>query len=178
MAGATAGEVTVRNLSPLSLQADTAICTALERAGAGLVSEADSVTALRRELRAFRFDATQCPDLFPALVALAAAAEGVSVIEGAGRLHSKECDRADTLQEEYARLGIAIDLPDENRMLVRGGAIRPAEVWSHGDHRIAMSLAVAALRCTGGSVTLRDAEVVSKSYPGFYEALDALRIQA
>ena len=87
-------------------------------------------------------------------------------------------DRADALREEYARLGIAIDLPDENRMLVRGGAIRPAEVWSHGDHRIAMSLAVAALRCTGGSVTLRDAEVVSKSYPGFYEALDALRIQA
>ena len=178
VAGATAGEVTVRNLSPLSLQADTAICTALERAGAGLVSEADSVTALRRELRAFRFDATQCPDLFPALVALAAAAEGVSVIEGAGRLRSKECDRADALREEYARLGIAIDLPDENRMLVRGGEIRPAEVWSHGDHRIAMSLAVSALRSTGGSVTLHDAEVVSKSYPGFYEALDALRIQA
>ena len=43
---------------------------------------------------------------------------GVSVIEGAGRLHSKECDGADTLQEEYARLGIAIDLPDENRMQI------------------------------------------------------------
>ncbi len=177
-AGATAGEVTVRNLSPLSLQADTAICTALERAGAGLVTQADTVTASRRDLRAFRFDATQCPDLFPALVALAAAAEGVSVIEGAGRLAYKECDRADALREEYARLGIEIELPDENRMLVRGGTIRPAEVWSHGDHRIAMSLAVAALRCTGGTVTLRDAEVVAKSYPGFYDALDALRIPA
>lgn len=178
VAGATAGEVTVRNLSTLSLQADTAVCTALERAGAGLVTEAQSVTASRRALRAFRFDATHCPDLFPALVALAAAADGVSTIEGTRRLACKESDRAEALREEYAKLGIRIELPDGNRMIVRGGSIRPAEVNSHGDHRIAMSLALAALRCTAGAVTIRNAEVVSKSYPGFYEALDALRIQA
>ena len=71
VAGATAGEVTVRNVSMLSKQADTAICTALVRAGAAVINEEDSVTALHRPLRAFEFDATNCPDLFPALAALA-----------------------------------------------------------------------------------------------------------
>ena len=71
VAGATAGEVTVRNASMLSKQADTAICTALVRAGAAVINEEDSVTALHRPLRAFEFDATNCPDLFPALAALA-----------------------------------------------------------------------------------------------------------
>ena len=72
--GATAGEITVRNVSMLSKQADTAVCTALVRAGAELIHEADRITVRRRPLRAFEFDATQCPDLFPPLAALAAAA--------------------------------------------------------------------------------------------------------
>jgi len=73
VAGAVAGEVTVKNVSMLSKQADTAICTALVRAGAAVINDEDSVTASHRPLRAFEFDATHCPDLFPALAALAAA---------------------------------------------------------------------------------------------------------
>ena len=69
VAGAVAGEVTVRNISMLSKQADTAVCTALVRAGAAVINEADSVTAISRPLHGFEFDATNCPDLFPALAA-------------------------------------------------------------------------------------------------------------
>ena len=72
VAGAVAGEVTLHNVSILSKQADTAVCTALVRAGAELIHEADRLTVRRRPLRAFEFDATQCPDLFPPLAALAA----------------------------------------------------------------------------------------------------------
>ena len=86
VAGAVAGEVTVKNVSMLSKQADTAICTALVRAGAAVINDEDSVTASHRPLRAFEFDATHCPDLFPALAALAAAAQGESVIRGTSRL--------------------------------------------------------------------------------------------
>ena len=64
VAGAVAGEVTLHNVSILSKQADTAVCTALVRAGAELIHEADRITVRRRPLRAFEFDATQCPDLF------------------------------------------------------------------------------------------------------------------
>lgn len=102
--------MTLHNVSILSKQADTAVCTALVRAGAELIHEADRITVRRRPLRAFEFDATQCPDLFPPLAALAAACEGESLITGTSRLAHKESDRAETLREEYAKVGIEIDL--------------------------------------------------------------------
>ena len=173
--GATAGEITVRNVSMLSKQADTAICTALVRAGAAVIHEGDTVTAAHRPLQAFEFDATNCPDLFPALAALAAAADGVSVLHGTSRLTYKECNRADAIRDEYARLGIEVDTSEENVMKIRGGAVHGADVSSHNDHRMAMSLAVAALRADG-AVTIRGAESVAKSYPEFFEALEQVRI--
>lgn len=176
VAGAIAGEVTVKNISTLSKQADTAICQALERAGAGLIIEQDTVTVSRRELRAFEFDATNAPDLFPALAALAAAAEGESVIIGTNRLRHKESDRAETIRQEYEKLGIDIDISEPNIMRIRGGEIHPAEVFSHDDHRIAMSLAISALRCKG-EVKITNAECVEKSYPTFFDDLESLLVR-
>lgn len=171
VAGAVAGEVTVKNVSMLSKQADTAICTALVRAGAAVINDEDSVTASHRPLRAFEFDATHCPDLFPALAALAAAAQGESVIRGTSRLEHKECNRADAIREEYAKAGIEVDTSQEDVMRIRGGRIRQARVQSHGDHRMAMSMAVAGLLCDG-EMTIEGAECVAKSYPGFFEDLE------
>lgn len=145
VAGAVAGEVTIRNLSVLSRQADTAVMTALVRAGASVIDEGDTITVAHRPLQAFSFDATQCPGLFPALAALAASAEGTSVIKGTSRLENKEGNRAESIREEYAKLGIEVDLDEEDTMKIRGGRIRGGHVHSHDDHRIAMSLAVAAL---------------------------------
>lgn len=173
VAGAIAGEVTIKNISTLSKQADTAICHALERAGAGLIIEQDSITVSKRKLRAFEFDATNSPDLFPALAALAAAAEGESVIIGTERLRHKESDRAETIQREYEKLGIEVDISENNIMRIRGGEIRPATTYSHNDHRIAMSIAVSALRCEG-EVIIEGAECVEKSYPTFFEDLESI----
>ena len=175
VAGATAGEITVRNVSTLSKQADTAICTALVRAGAAVINEPDAVTAVHRPLHAFEFDATNCPDLFPALAALAAAADGVSTIRGTSRLEYKECNRAEAIREEYGKLGIEVDTSEEDVMRIRGGAIHGARTRSHGDHRMAMSLAVAALR-SDGAVTIEGAESVAKSYPRFFEDLELVRV--
>ena len=177
VAGAIAGEATVRNTPPLSKQADTAIITALTRAGAQVLHDRDSVTAVARPLTAFEFDATQCPDLFPVLAALAAAAEGESVIIGTRRLEHKESNRAETLREEYEKLGIVINIEEDNVMRIRGGEIHAAECEAHGDHRIAMSLALSALRCTDGEVMVHGAECVAKSYPDFFADLDSLRIK-
>lgn len=177
VAGAIAGEVTVRNISMLSKQADIAVCRALERAGASLIIEHDRITVASRELHAFEFDATNSPDLFPALVALAAAADGVSVIRGLKRLSHKESDRGEVLREEYAKLGIEIELDyDEDLMRVVGGTPAAADVDSHDDHRIAMSLAVTALRLAE-PVAIRHAECVMKSYPSFFDDLDSLKIK-
>lgn len=175
VAAAIAGEVTVNNLSTLSRQADTAICRALERAGASLIIEENSITVAHRELEAFSFDATNCPDLFPALVALAAASEGVSTLYGIRRLRGKESDRGEVLKEEYAKLGIDIELDyDEDVMRVVGGMPEVAEVDSHDDHRIAMSLAVTALRLAE-PITIKNSECVAKSYPSFFEDIEMLK---
>ena len=173
VAGAIAGEVTIKNLSTLSKQADTAICRALERAGAGIIIEQDSITVSKRKLRAFEFDATNAPDLFPALAALATAAEGESVIIGTDRLRHKESDRAETIQREYEKLGIEVDISEKNIMRIRGGEIHSATTFSHNDHRIAMSIAVSALRCDG-EVVIEGAECVEKSYPTFFEDLESI----
>lgn len=174
VAGATAGEVTVGNVRTLSKQADTAICTALVRAGASVIHEPDSVTVSARPLHAFEFDATHCPDLFPALAALAASAEGTTVLRGTSRLVHKECDRAASIRDEYGKLGIEVDLSEPNTMRIRGGAMHGYRVDSHGDHRMAMSLAVAALR-SDGTMTIDGAECVAKSYPTFFDELEKLR---
>lgn len=174
VAGAAAGEVTIRNLSMLSKQADTAVMTALVRAGAAVVDEGDTITVAHRPLQAFTFDATQCPGLFPALAALAASSEGVSIITGTSRLENKENNRAESIREEYAKLGIEVDLDEENTMKIRGGRIQGGRVHSHDDHRIAMSLAVAALNADS-PVTIESAGCVAKSFPDFFERLESLR---
>ena len=175
VAAAIAGEVTVRNISTLSRQADTLVCRALERAGASIIIEEGAITVAHRPLEAFIFDATNSPDLFPALVALAAAAEGVSTIRGIERLRGKESDRGEVLKEEYRKLGIDIELDyDENVMRVVGGKPHAADVDSHDDHRIAMSLAITALRIEE-EVAIRNRECVVKSYPSFFEDLEMLK---
>lgn len=174
--GALAGEVRVENISSLSLQADTAVCRALERAGAPITceTEAGSLTVSRGQLKAFRFDATQCPDLFPVLTALAASCEGTSEIMGTSRLEFKESNRAEVLQEEFSKLGVQVDISSqEDTMRITGGPIHGALCSAHGDHRIAMALALAALR-SSSPITIQGAECVKKSYPTFFDDLEML----
>lgn len=173
VAGAVAGEVTVENMSLLSLQADTAIIKALISAGAEVESTDNTITVRHRRLKAFEFDATHCPDLFPALVALAANCKGTTTLYGAERLLHKESNRAATLAEEYSKAGIEVNIDEENVMRVRGGQIHGCMIDSHGDHRIAMSMAIAALTADS-PITIEGAECVAKSYPSFFEELGQL----
>ncbi len=174
VAGATAGSITIRNLNHISLQADLAIIEALARAGAEIITTNSSVTVHGGPLHAFEFDATDCPDLIPALAALAASCEGTSVLTGTQRLTYKESNRAETIAEVFGRLGIGVDLSEENTMRITGGPVSSAVVDSHNDHRIAMAAAVAALS-SDDSVVIEGADAADKSYPNFWNDLDTLR---
>jgi len=169
VAGALAGEITVRGLEPRSLQPDRAVCEALERCGAEVGIAAERITARRRDLRPFAMDLAGAPDLFPPLVALACFCEGTTRLAGADRLRYKESDRAAALVEEFGRLGAAVRL-EGNALVVRGGRLHGGTAASRGDHRIAMALAVAGLRADA-EVAVEDARAVEKSYPGFFEGL-------
>ena len=173
VAGAVSGEVTIHNLNPLSLQADTAIIDALTRAGAEIITTTDSVTVRKSKLHAFQFDATHCPDLFPALAALAANCEGTSTIRGTHRLTHKESNRAQTIADTFTRMGIQTDIETDDLMQITGGPIHSATVESYNDHRIAMAAAVSALTCDD-RITIRNANAVDKSYPEFWDDLDTL----
>jgi 3-phosphoshikimate 1-carboxyvinyltransferase len=176
VAGAIAGAITVTGLDLQSAQADKAILQVLQQTGAVLKMDQAGVHVQTTQLQPFHFDATDCPDLFPPLVALAAYCDGTSTIQGTNRLTHKESNRALTLQEEFAKLGVAIELQD-NLMLVKGGgAVKTATVHSRHDHRIAMACAVAALRANG-SVTIEEPMAVNKSYPGFWEDLRQLQVK-
>lgn len=167
VAGAIAGQAEVDNLNIRSAQSDKAILSALEKAGAKVMQGMFTVLIEKAPLHAFEFDATDCPDLFPPLVALAANCEGLSTIRGVSRLAHKESDRGKTLQEEFGKLGVSIELLGDV-MGVRGTQhLLGAVVHSHHDHRIAMACATAALNAEG-PVRIQAAEAVNKSYPEFW----------
>jgi 3-phosphoshikimate 1-carboxyvinyltransferase len=170
VAGAIAGGVTVKGLDVLSKQADKEILKALMDSGVNISIEEKQIiinAPLAENGKPFHFNATDCPDLFPPLVALAAYCKGTTVIEGVSRLSHKESNRAITLQEEFKKMGVAIKLQDDLMMIEGGNEVKAAGIFSHYDHRIAMACAVAALKADGETI-IEEAEAVNKSYPGFY----------
>ncbi len=174
VAGAIAGPITVRGLDLLSTQADRAVVDALMKAGAAIAMDGKQIDLHPVSLTAFDFDATDCPDLFPPLVALASACEGISLIKGVSRLAHKESNRGLTLQEEFAKLGVKVEL-DGDLMRIQGvKQLDEAVLHSRHDHRIAMACAVAALRAKG-PVQIEEADAVNKSYPDFYDHLRQLQ---
>jgi 3-phosphoshikimate 1-carboxyvinyltransferase len=172
VAGALNGELTIKGLHQTSKQSDMAVMKALRDAGAKMKISNDQIEISTSSLKAFSFDATHSPDLFPPLAALAAFCDGVSTIKGVTRLIHKESDRAHSLRQEFGKLMINIDI-DGDIMSITGGKPQGAKVESHDDHRIAMAMAVAALKANG-RVYIRDSQCVAKSYPGFFDDLRML----
>jgi len=173
VAGAIAGPITVKGLDMYSTQADRGVLQALMDCGCHLSVQPESIEIGPLPLKAFHFNANDCPDLFPPLVALAAYCEGTTVIEGVNRLTHKESNRALTLQQEFTKLGIEINV-QEDMMLIKGGTgVKGSTTHSHHDHRIAMACAVGGLKADG-EVVIQEAEAINKSYPEFYDHLEKL----
>lgn len=173
VAGAIAGEINVEGLDINSPQADKAIMSALKIAGAKISIDNNTITISPADLVAFNFDATDCPDLFPPLVALAAYCDGITSIKGVSRLTHKESDRSASLQQEFGKMGVKIEVKDDDMLIKGNGKLNGAHVHSHHDHRIAMACAVAALKANG-ETTIHNAEAINKSYPDFYDHLQKL----
>lgn len=176
VAGAVKGNVTVRGLKVCSFQADKAILQSLKAAGAVMVVKEDFISVSASALHAFETDATDCPDLFPPLAALAAYSKGISKIKGVSRLAHKESHRGLTIQQELGKLGVEVKLEGDEMIIKGEKSFHSSIVTSHNDHRIAMMAAVLALGCKE-SLTIENAEAVNKSYPAFFEHLTRLGIR-
>jgi len=169
VAAALAGRITVDKLAEDSRQADRRVIEVLRAAGAAVSTLATEVTVAAGKLKAFDFDATESPDLFPPLAALACFCEGLSTIRGVCRLKHKESDRATALVEEFSRIGARLEIRG-NVMRIEGGRLEGGVVSSRSDHRMAMAAAVAGLRA-GNGVRVEGHQAVTKSYPRFFEDL-------
>ena len=174
VAGAIAGEITITGLIDNQLQADSGILKVLKEAGAEIKQDEGSITVKQNHLRAFEFDATDCPDLFPVLAILAACCRGESYIKGVHRLFNKESNRAESIGEMLENFDVPYSMEDDSFCITGVRKLQGTVINGHNDHRIVMAAAIGALRASG-PVDITGAEAVNKSYPGFFEDLDSVR---
>ena len=161
-------------LDPGSIQGDRAILGVLEEMGADIIWKDGLVTARGRspsragKLSAIKLDAREIPDLVPPIAALCCFCEGRSEIVNAARLRFKESDRLSAMATELEKLGAKVWEGEDSLVIEGTETLRGGNADSWGDHRIAMSLALAAVSCDG-PVALTGWRSVNKSYPGFWE---------
>ena len=173
--GALSGKgVTVTGLDGASSQGDRAVLDILSQMGAEISTVPGGFFVRGSSLHGAEIDASPIPDLIPVLAVTAAAAEGETRVVNASRLRLKESDRLQSTAAMLKALGADVtELPDS--LIIRGGKpLTGGTVDSCGDHRIAMSAAVAATRCSG-SVTVLGSESVTKSYPEFWNDFGFLK---
>lgn len=167
-AGALGEGVTCTGLQMESLQGDKSITHLLESFGAIADYGENTVSFRHAPMHGIEIDASQIPDLVPILAVAATAAEGTTRIYGAGRLKIKESDRLKTVSEMLSNLGADIRETEDGLIIHGGKPLKGGIANSAGDHRIAMSAAIASMLCTD-TVYIQGAQAVNKSYPKFWE---------
>lgn len=167
--------ITVKGMNMESYQGDREIMHILRGFGAEISYSGDEITVKKGCMKGQTVDASEVPDLVPAISALASCIEGTTEIVNAGRLRFKESDR---LKSTTAMLkNIGADVTElESGLVIHGKAgLEGGNINPENDHRIAMAAAVAASVCRH-DVTVSDAECVGKSFPKFWEYLEEMEI--
>ena len=153
-------------------QGDEVLLMLLSIAGANIAIGKSTVEFLPSGgLSAITYDATHTPDLIPTLAIVALFAKGESVIGGLHRLANKESNRTESLVENLVAIGGDVWIDGDRLHIVGGHTLRPAPILTHGDHRIAMAFAVAALFMEQRP-TLDNIHCVAKSFPRFFGLLN------
>lgn len=172
-AGALGGEVKINGLNQSSAQGDRKCAEIFKQFGADVEVAENSVTVKPANLKGIKIDARQVPDLVPALAVTAAFAEGETVISGAERLRIKECDRIEAVCRGINDLGGSAEQTADGLIIHGKSSLSGGKCEGYNDHRIVMSMSIAALRCES-NVTITDRESISKSYPDYFEDYEML----
>jgi len=173
-AGLLSGPITLNNLNHESLQGDKAIIDIAQQMGGKIKKTEDGYKVYPSKLKGVTVDVGQIPDLGPILMVLGALAEGTMIIENAARLRIKESDRLEAMVSNLTKIGAQIKV-DGDRVEITGQKTLKGgkEVSSFKDHRIAMAMAMASIRCEE-PIIIDDETVVSKSYPNFFDSFTKL----
>ena len=169
-AAITGGTVAVGNLDLANPQGDKAIVDVLARFGCKVRKSPTEVAVTGGALHGTTVDLGDTPDMFPLLCAVAAHARGETVLHNARHLRFKESDRIAAMARELRKMGVDI-VEREDGAVIRGGPVHAANgVETHGDHRVLMACAVAALGADG-PVEIIDDGSHAVSYPSFPDDL-------
>jgi 3-phosphoshikimate 1-carboxyvinyltransferase len=169
------GRVTVDGLGAASLQGDLGFVDVLEDMGCRVERTASSTTVVGPgpgELVGADVDMRELSDTAPTLAAVAVFARTPTRLRGIGFIRRKESDRIGDVVHELRRCGVTAD-EEPDGLVVHPGTPQPARIATYDDHRLAMSFALLGLRAPG--IEIADPGVVAKTFPGYWEALDALR---
>lgn len=167
VADALGSDILVKDLNMDSLQGDKEVIEIVERMGGKIISKEDGIKVKTKELTPTIIDAAQCPDIIPVLTVLASLTTGITKVINAERLRIKECDRLKAITTELNKLGASVT-ELENSLLIEGvESLTGGTVSSWDDHRIAMTLAIAAT-CAKDEVIIENPSCVKKSYPSFW----------
>lgn len=167
VADALGSDVLVKDLNMDSLQGDKEVIEIIERMGCKILYKEEGIKVKAKDLTPTIIDAAQCPDIIPVLTVLASLTTGITKVINAERLRIKECDRLKAITRELNKLGASVT-ELENSLLIEGvESLTGGTVSSWDDHRIAMSLAIAAT-CAKDEVIIENPSCVKKSYPSFW----------
>ncbi|MEY9967675.1 3-phosphoshikimate 1-carboxyvinyltransferase [Streptacidiphilus sp. MAP12-16] len=173
-AALTGRSVTIPGLGSESLQGDIRFAEVLREMGAEVTLTPDSVTVTGpARLSGITVNMRDISDTVPTLAAIAPFADGPVRIEDVYNTRVKECDRLAACAENLTALGVRVET-GRDWIEIHPAQPRSAPIACHGDHRIAMSFSITALRTEGG-VTLDDPGCVRKTFPGFHDALADMR---
>ncbi len=161
--------IRIRGLNPKTVQGDGVVLQLIAQMGGLFVWEEDILIVYPSKTKGMVIDASQCPDLIPILCVLASQSEGVTHVVNGQRLRVKESDRILSTVTELSKLGADI-VETKDGMIVRGKSTLKGgcEVYSWNDHRIVMSMAIAATICEK-PVFIKGYDAVQKSYPDFFK---------
>ncbi|CAN5544765.1 hypothetical protein BH24ACT18_BH24ACT18_14080 [soil metagenome] len=175
LAAVTGGRVRVPGLGSGSSQGDLRFAGVLERMGCAVDLGKDHVEVRGPErLRGVEVDMGAFSDTMMTLAAIAPFASSPTTITNVGHTRHQETDRLSAVATELARLGVGVE-EWEDGLRISPGPLRPAVVETYGDHRMAMSFAVAGLAAPGPTVTIADPGCVTKTFPGYFRALEGLQ---
>lgn len=166
----TCSELQIENLDLNEKQGDKRIVEILQKMGAQIKVEMNTLyVGKHKRLQGIEVDINDCIDTVTILAVLACFAEGETRIGNAKVAKTKECNRLKCIAEELRKMGGEVEVTEDG-LIIQGRPLKGAHVHSHGDHRMALSLAVAALGATG-STRVEGCECVAKTYGTFFEDL-------
>lgn len=175
LAALTRSTLVVKNMNPNSVQADMRFLKILEEMGNDITYGENEIKITGKGVRPVSIDMKNCPDQAQTLAVLAAFSNGTTKISGIQSLRVKETERVIAVETELAKMGIQTSSTIDT-LTIHGGKPKPAKIDTYGDHRMAMSFAIAGAKLSG--IEINDPAVVDKTFPDFWKILKSIGVKS